>query len=155
MARRWRRLPIAVVVALGACRRRLLLPARLAIGKKDDDGSDRTGSIARQPRRPPQPRQPPARRPPSEFDLAYARAAAVRGARARRQGPQRAVGEPADRRARQHHAARRAYNQDGFTCRDFLASYVREGAEAWLQGEACRVHQGKWEVEALRPWKKT
>ena len=44
-----------------------------------------------------------------------------------------------------------AYSQDGFTCRDFLASYVREGDESWLQGEACRVHQGKWEVKSMRP----
>jgi surface antigen len=48
-----------------------------------------------------------------------------------------------------------AYTQDGFVCRDFLASYVRQGAESWLQGEGCRIHQGKWEVRALRPWKKT
>jgi surface antigen len=46
-----------------------------------------------------------------------------------------------------------AYTQDGFTCRDFLASYVRDGAESWLQGEACRIHRGKWEVKALRPLK--
>jgi surface antigen len=48
-----------------------------------------------------------------------------------------------------------AYTQDGFMCRDFLASYVRQGAESWLQGEGCRVHQGKWEIRAMRPWKKT
>lgn len=48
-----------------------------------------------------------------------------------------------------------AYTQDGFTCRDFLASYVRKGSEAWLQGEACRVHHGKWEVRKLKPWKKS
>ena len=48
-----------------------------------------------------------------------------------------------------------AYNQDGATCRDFLASYVREGSESWMQGEACRIHQGKWEVKSLRPLKKT
>jgi surface antigen len=48
-----------------------------------------------------------------------------------------------------------AYTQDGFVCRDFLASYVHQGAESWLQGEGCRVHQGKWEVRVLRPWKKT
>jgi len=46
-----------------------------------------------------------------------------------------------------------AYTQDGFTCRDFLASYVRDGAESWLQGEACRIHQGRWEVKSLRPLK--
>jgi len=44
-----------------------------------------------------------------------------------------------------------AYTQDGFTCRDFLASYIRESAESWLQGDACRVHQGKWTVRTLRP----
>ena len=48
-----------------------------------------------------------------------------------------------------------AYTQDGFTCRDFLASYVRDGSEAWMQGEACRLHRGKWEVKAIRPLKKT
>jgi surface antigen len=48
-----------------------------------------------------------------------------------------------------------AYDQDGFLCRDFLASYVRQGSEAWLQGEACRVHQGRWEVKHLRTWKRT
>jgi 17 kDa outer membrane surface antigen len=47
-----------------------------------------------------------------------------------------------------------AHAQDGFTCRDFLASYVRAGTESWLQGEACRI-QGKWEVKALRPLKRT
>jgi surface antigen len=48
-----------------------------------------------------------------------------------------------------------AYNQDGTTCRDFLASYVRNGSEAWLQGEACRGVQGRWEVRHMRPWRRT
>jgi surface antigen len=48
-----------------------------------------------------------------------------------------------------------AYTQDGFVCRDFLASYVHQGAESWLQGEGCRVHEGKWEIRLMRPWKKT
>jgi len=47
-----------------------------------------------------------------------------------------------------------AYTQDGLTCRDFLASVVRGSAETWLQGEACRVHRGKWEVRSLKPWKR-
>ena len=46
-----------------------------------------------------------------------------------------------------------AYTQDGFTCRDFLASYIRDGAESWLQGDACRIHQGKWTVRKMRPLK--
>src|SRR5262245_3668705 len=48
-----------------------------------------------------------------------------------------------------------AYTQDGFACRDFLARYVRDGAESWLQCEACRIHQGKWEVKAIRPLSRT
>lgn len=48
-----------------------------------------------------------------------------------------------------------AYTMDGYVCRDFLASYVRQGGESWLQGEGCRVQKGKWEVRVLRPWKKT
>ena len=48
-----------------------------------------------------------------------------------------------------------AYSQDGFTCRDFLASYVKNGSESWLQGEACRADRGKWEVRNMRPWKNT
>ena len=48
-----------------------------------------------------------------------------------------------------------AYTQDGFVCRDFLASYVHKGAESWLQCEACRIHHGRWEVRAMKPWKRT
>lgn len=47
-----------------------------------------------------------------------------------------------------------AYQQDGFTCRDFLASYVSDSKEAWMQGEACRVHHGKWVVRSMKPWKR-
>jgi 17 kDa outer membrane surface antigen len=46
-------------------------------------------------------------------------------------------------------------SQDGITCRDFLASYVKNGNESWLHGEACRAGRGKWEVRNLRPWKNT
>jgi surface antigen len=46
-----------------------------------------------------------------------------------------------------------AYERDGSTCRDFLASYVlRHGSETWMQGEACRSRKGPWEVKSLRPW---
>ena len=46
-----------------------------------------------------------------------------------------------------------AQGQDGAACRDFLASYVKDGNESWLRGEACRAARGKWEVRNLRPWK--
>src|SRR6266704_3525929 len=42
------------------------------------------------------------------------------------------------------------YSQDGITCRDFLASYVKNGSELWLQGAACRAKRGKWGVRNLR-----
>jgi len=48
-----------------------------------------------------------------------------------------------------------AYSQDGVTCRDFLASYVKNGTESWLHGAACRAERGKWVVRNLRPWKNT
>jgi hypothetical protein len=48
-----------------------------------------------------------------------------------------------------------AYSQDGATCRDFLASYVRNGSESWIQGEACRGSEGRWEVRQMRPWRRT
>jgi surface antigen len=47
-----------------------------------------------------------------------------------------------------------AYTQDGFTCRDFLASYVHKDSESWLQGEGCRIHQGRWEVRHMKPLKR-
>ena len=47
-----------------------------------------------------------------------------------------------------------AYAQDGSSCREFLASYVVKDNEAWLQGEACRMHQGKWVVRSLKPWQR-
>jgi surface antigen len=58
-----------------------------------------------------------------------------------------------------------AYDKDGSTCRDFLASYVRrQGSGTWLQGEACRAKAGgkqgaghgvSWEVKSLRPWSRS
>jgi surface antigen len=47
------------------------------------------------------------------------------------------------------------YTSAGTTCRDFLASFVRDGSESWLQGEACRSGQGGWEVRQMKPWRRT
>jgi surface antigen len=47
------------------------------------------------------------------------------------------------------------YTENGMTCRDFLASYMFAGAESWLQGEACRFMQGRWEVRNIKPWQRT
>lgn len=45
------------------------------------------------------------------------------------------------------------YTEDGFLCRDFLASYVQSGKELWLRGGGCRLHQGRWEVRGTANWK--
>jgi hypothetical protein len=44
------------------------------------------------------------------------------------------------------------YSQNGISCRDFLASFVKNGSESWLQGAACRAKRGTWEVRNFRPW---
>jgi surface antigen len=48
-----------------------------------------------------------------------------------------------------------SYTADGRTCHDFLASYVNGTSETWLQGAACRSKRGRWDVQTLKPWKKS
>lgn len=48
-----------------------------------------------------------------------------------------------------------AYSDNGKTCRDFLASYVKGRDEAWMRGEACEDQKGKWAVRSLKPWTRT
>jgi surface antigen len=114
---------------------------------KTIDKSEVTGSIASPARS-----AAPVAAAATDADLDYARAAAAQALAA--DGKSMPWENP-------HTGARgtitpiaNAYTQDGFVCRDFLASYVRQGAESWLQGEGCRVSRGKWEVRVLRPWKK-
>jgi surface antigen len=90
---------------------------------------------------------------PQEADLAYARAAAAdalgHGAKANSvpwQNPQTGVSGNITPLAT-------TYNEGGLPCRDFLASYVRGGAQSWLQGSACRTARGEWEVKSLKPLK--
>jgi len=111
------------------------------------DKSDVTGSVT------PPPGTKAMSELPPDADLAYARAAVsevlTRG------------GKDASQPWENPHTGARgtitplatAYNQDGKTCRDFLASYVKGNAEAWLQGEACKQHKGVWQVRSLKPWK--
>jgi surface antigen len=47
-----------------------------------------------------------------------------------------------------------AYSSDGRTCRDFLASYVKDRSETWLQGAACQAGHGRWEIHTLKPWRR-
>ena len=43
---------------------------------------------------------------------------------------------------------------DGRSCRDFLASYVNGKTESWLQGSACQMASGRWEIQTLSPWRR-
>jgi hypothetical protein len=97
----------------------------------------------------------PAPEPPAEGDLAIARAA-VREVLAKGGKDVSMPWENPQTGARGTITPlASAYDQDGATCRDFLASYVKNGTESWLQGAACRAERGKWEVRHMRPWKST
>lgn len=48
-----------------------------------------------------------------------------------------------------------AYERDGFACRNFLASNVRQGRESWFEGTACRMHRGEWDIQSSRPLQKS
>lgn len=89
---------------------------------------------------------------PSPADLAYARAAAADALARNAKGnsvpwrnPQTGVGGNITPLA--------SHTEDGAACRDFLASYMRAGSQAWLQGSACRTARGEWEVRSLKPLK--
>ena len=118
---------------------------------KDDADVETTGAVGRpadQAGRIADASQPP------EVDLAYARAVAAealarggKDASVPWENPHTGAGGNITPLAA-------AYSEGGFTCRDFLASYVHAGSEAWLQGEACRTDHGKWEVKSLTPLKR-
>jgi hypothetical protein len=159
MARLWqalsRRFPLCPVVtalalAGGACS----MPIGSLSGKDEDKtAADRTGSIAATPVA--ATTIPIVVEAPAETDLAIARAT-VSEVLGRGGKDTSAPWENPKTGARGTVTpVASAYTQDGFTCRDFLASYVRAGSEAWLQGEACRMHQGRWEVRSLKPWKRS
>lgn len=145
--RRWRGASLStatgvLLIALGCAGCSFRMGETYAAMKDDDV----TGSIT-----------PVAQREdvPTESDLAFARTAAsdvlTRGGRDASQpwenpktGARGSVTPLAS-----------AYTSEGRICRDFLASYVRGQSETWLQGEACRGEKGRWEIRALRPWKRS
>jgi surface antigen len=147
-----RRLPeLAAVLSLafisGACSYRM----DSMFSRKHDADVESTGSI-----------QPAALRQqatvaaiPPEGDLAATRAAVSEALGKAGRDASVPWEDPATGARGTVTALSNAYSQDGTTCRDFLASYVRNGSESWLQGEACRGVQGRWEVRHMRPWRRT
>lgn len=113
---------------------------------KPDARADVSGSIGR-----PAVKPDAAATKVSEADLAYARAAAAdalehggKGNSVPWRNPQTGVGGNITPLAA-------AYSEGGQSCRNFLASYVNAGAQAWLQGSACRTGRGEWQVKNLKP----
>ncbi len=118
------------------------------MGKSKGDSSDVTGSI----------RPSPAAKPiaePAEADLVYARAAVTEVLAKGGKDTSMPWENPGTGARGTVTPLAQAYSQDGLTCRDFLASYVRNGSESWLQGEACRLGKGRWEVRHMKPWQRT
>jgi surface antigen len=132
--------PMALALVLAGCSFSYQLGS---LFEKKDDQAEATGSIASVSEK------SVAGLPP-EGDLAFARAAAADVLARGGKDASQAWENPRTGARGTVTPLAAAYDQDGFVCRDFLASYVRGNEETWLQGAACRVHQGKWEVRSLR-----
>ncbi|MGY3454123.1 surface antigen [Bradyrhizobium sp. USDA 4353] len=99
---------------------------------------------------------PPPEREPTEADLAFARNAAsdvlTKGTKDSSQpwqNPQTGARGSVTPIAQSYTA------ENGRTCRDFLASYVNGKTERWLQGSACRIERGRWDIHTLKPWQQS
>lgn len=143
---------ITVLIALGCASSGCALSYRLdsIFGKNQDEPNrEVTSSIA------PTPSTAATPAKLSEGDLVYARAAASEVLKRGSKDASAPWENPNTGARGTVTPITSTYTQDGFTCRDFLASYVRAGTEAWLQGEACRMTAGQWEVKSLKPWKRS
>jgi surface antigen len=109
------------------------------------DGSDLTGSLGRQAAGPPV---------PTESDLVFARTAASDVLTKGDKDSSQPWENPETGARGSVTPLAQAYSSDGRTCRDFLASYVKDRSEIWLQGAACQASHGRWEIHTLKPWKR-
>ena len=139
---------LSLALASGGCSFSYQLDSMFA--RKRDADVEPTGST-----RPPTPRQQTAAAVPQDVDLAAARAAVSEAFGKIGRDASVPWEDPATGARGTVTPLSKSYRQDGATCRDFLASYVRNGSESWLQGEACRGVQGRWEVRHMRPWRRT
>ncbi len=158
VARLWRaffiHLPLCpVVTALALAGAGCSMPMGSLFGK-DEEKVERTGSIAATPAAATANGQAAAEGP-GETDLVIARATASEVLGRGGKDTSAPWENPKTGARGTVTPVASSYTQDGFTCRDFLASYVRAGSEAWMQGEACRMHHGRWEVRSLKPWKRS
>ena len=137
---------VALVLALGAGGCSFSYQLDNLFGQKDDPGLTST-------------LRPVASKPlaglPPEGDLAFARAAVSEVLSRGGKGASAPWENPSTGARGTVTPVASTYSQDGATCREFLASYERDGSSSWLQGEACRASKGKWEVKNLKPWQRT
>jgi hypothetical protein len=140
---------IALALKLGAATAGCSLSYKLDSFAGNDDKPDQTASLRPTPAAAPKP--PHAGAKPTEHDLAYAKAAAAQVLARTEKDASQLWENPRTRARGTVTPIADAYTQDGVQCRDFLASYIRDGAESWLQGDACRAQQGRWTVRKLRP----
>jgi len=117
--------------------------------------ADATGSIAPRPAPRAEPAKLAAGEGPPDADLAYAREAVIDALSQDGKSTSTPWENPNTGARGTVMPITAAYTVDGLTCRDFLASYVRDKTESWLQGEACRIHRGRWEVRSMKPWRRS
>jgi len=136
---------MALALCVGGCSMSSQFDSFFGAGDKIDT----TGSIT------PPPGSKQASKLPPDGDLAFARAAASEVLRRGEKDSSLPWENPSSGARGTVTPIASAYTQDGHTCRNFLASYVNGGDEAWLTGEACRQPKGVWEVRSLKPWKRS
>lgn len=145
---------MAIIVTVGMLSGGCSMRLGTMFDKSKDDGAEVTGSIAR----PAQP-QIPARAAMAanleETDLTLAREAAAELFSRNSKDTSQPWENPKTGARGMVTPVAAAYADGGLTCRDFLASYVRDSAETWLQGDACKSDGGRWEVRSMTPWKRT
>jgi hypothetical protein len=130
-------------VAASGCSTEVKLP-----GMFGEDKPVQTGSIL-SPSSPEGPGLPPA------SDLAYAKVAAAEVMKSGGEDVSLPWQNPASGARGTVTPVAAAYRVEGALCRDFVASYVAEGTESWMQGEACRASRGRWEVRNLKAWRRS
>ena len=90
---------------------------------------------------------------PPEHDLAFAKAAATEVLRRNEKDASLDWENPKTGARGTVTPVASAYTDEGQTCRNFLASYVNDTVQSWLQGEACEEQKGAWRVRSIKPWK--
>ena len=92
---------------------------------------------------------------PSESDMAFARAAASDVLTKGSKDSSQPWENPATGVRGSVTPIAAAYTANGRSCRDFLASFVDGRSESWLQGAACQSERGRWDIQAMKPWKRS